>query len=373
MKSVLLGFLIFLHPGVVRATEELQSILVKPGDTLWSISSIYLKDPKRWSELLKHNRLPASDPSIALPGMALKVPVSLLKEKYRAAKLVNFLNDVLFRRAGASDWQGVRMSMDLFNNDTLRTRLDSRADVKFYTGEVLTLSPNTIAVLRPPGKKSADVEILAGELRRVRARVVTRSAVIMPKTGDTEFSARLKDDLTTAVEVTRGVVDVEAQGKKVEVREGFGLEVKMDMPPSPPVKLANLPALEPDGAAAVEPGKAWKKQGDGPGAARAKVVRKTVKGFHLQVSKDRAFTGKVLDKTYAAAEKIELNELLPPGEYFVRVALIDLLGFEGRFSAGRLIKVSDRSSKPTSSGVDPLGETSIYDFNYNNIGRGRSE
>jgi len=355
MKSVLLGFLFFLHPGAARAAEEMQAVVVQPGDTLWSISSIYLKDPKRWNEILKYNRLPASDPSLALPGMALKIPVSLLKERYRAAKLINFLNDVLFRRAGASDWQGVSMSMDLFNNDTLRTSMDSRADVKFYTGEILTLSPNTIAVLRPPGRMHADVEILAGELRRVRARVVTRSAAVMPKTADTEFSARLRDDLTTAVAVTRGAVEVESQGKKVQVPEGFGVEVRMDMPPSAPVRLARLPPL---GAGAALTGKAI-------------VAGGTVKGFRLQVSGDRDFAAKVLDRTYGTLEKIKLDELLPPGDYFVRAAPIDLLGFEGKFGAGRPVTVSGRKPKTPPQGAEPLGETSIYDFNYNNIGRAK--
>ncbi len=80
MRKFLLGLLLLTGPALpAAAAEELQTIVVKPGDTLWSISNTYLKDPKRWNELLKYNRLPAADPSIALPGMPLKVPVNLLK------------------------------------------------------------------------------------------------------------------------------------------------------------------------------------------------------------------------------------------------------------------------------------------------------
>jgi hypothetical protein len=378
-----MGLLLLLRPGSSQAAEELQTIVVKPGDTLWSISNTYLKDPKKWNVILKYNRLPSTDPSIALPGMPLKVPVTLLKEQYRAAKLVYFLNEVLFRSTGASEWKGVDKSMDLFKNDTLRTRVDARADVKFYTGEILNLYPNSIAVLRPPGKKNVDVELLAGELRGLRSRVITASARITPKTKDTEFGAKLKDDLTTVVQVYKGSADVEAQGKTVVVREGFAAEVKMDMPPSQPVKLPPLPQFEPGSATALSTsgGPQFRNEGGVVSLANMKTpgkiagpnvnlpkgqlpknmpevgnvddktidtseivkmlaVGNPVQSYHLQVSKEQAFTTTVLNKEYDAFDKIDLNELLPPGDYFMRIALIDLLGFEGKFSAPRPLRVT---------------------------------
>ena len=378
MKKFILGFLLLLRPGAVRAAEELQTIVVKPGDTLWSISNTYLKDPKKWNVILKYNRLPSSDPSIALPGMPLRVPTTLLKEEYRAAKLVYSLNEVLFRRTGVTDWQGVNMKMELFKNDTLRTMAEARADVKFYTGEILNLFPNSIAVLRPPGKKNVDVELLAGELRSVKSRVITASARITPKTRDTEFGAKLKDDLTTLVQVTKGKVDVEAQGKTVEVLEGFASEVKMDMAPSQPVKMPELPQFAQGSVTALSTSGGPQLRTDGgvvslanmktpsrptanlpkadlpknipaadindKGIDTSEIVKmlsvgNPVQSYHLQVSKDQSFTTTILNKEYDAFDKIDLNELLPPGNYYMRIALVDLLGFEGKFSAPRPIKV----------------------------------
>ncbi|MBI4351634.1 MAG: LysM peptidoglycan-binding domain-containing protein [Elusimicrobia bacterium] len=388
MKKLMIGLLLFLRPGAAQAVQpsgseaELQTIVVKPGDTLWSISNTYLKDPKKWNLILKYNRLPSSDPSIALPGMPLRVPTTLLKEEYRAAKLVYSLNEVLYRRTGVSDWRGVNMKMDLFKNDTVRTMAEARADVKFYTGEILNLFPNSIAVLRPPGKKDIDVELLAGELRSVKSRVITASAVIIPKTKDTEFGAKLKDDLTTLVQVTKGKVDVKAQGKTVEVSEGFASEVKMDMPPSQPVKLPPLPQFEQGSVTALSATGGPQLRTDGgvvslanlktslktPGGPSANLpkgevpkniptadmndkgidtseivkmlsVGNPIQGYHLQVSKDQAFTTTVLNKEYDAFDKIDLNEILPPGNYFMRIALVDLLGFEGKFSPPRPLRV----------------------------------
>jgi len=378
MRKFIIGFLLLLRPGAAGAAEELQTIVVKPGDTLWSISNTYLKDPKKWNVILKYNRLPSSDPSIALPGMPLRVPTTLLKEEYRAAKLVYSLNEVLFRRTGVTDWQGVNMKMELFKNDTLRTMAEARADVKFYTGEILNLFPNSIAVLRPPGKKNVDVELLAGELRSVKSRVITASARITPKTRDTEFGAKLKDDLTTLVQVTKGKVDVEAQGKTVEVLEGFASEVKMDMAPSQPVKMPELPQFEHGTVTALSTsaGPQLRTDGgvislanmktsskptanlpkadlpknipaadiDGKGIDTTEIVKmlsvgNPIQSYHLQVSKDQSFTTTVLNKEYDAFDKIDLNELLPPGNYYMRIALVDLLGFEGKFSAPRPLKV----------------------------------
>jgi hypothetical protein len=269
--------------------------------------------------------------------------------------------------------------MDLFKSDTLRTRADARADVKFYTGQILNLYPNSIAVLRPPGDKNTDVRLLAGEMRGLRSRVVTASARITPKTSDTEFGAKIKDDLTTMVQVYKGRADVEAGGKTVEVPAGFASEVKMDMPPSQPIKLPKLPDFD-DSRTALASGSKTRLSSDGgvvslKGLGTGKAPKVTanlptgeigkgakvpdinskdidtaelvkmlsvgnpVQSYHLQVSKDRTFSTVALDKVYDAFEEIDLNAVLPQGAYFMRVALIDLLGFEAKFSEPRPIKV----------------------------------
>lgn len=377
MKHLLpLLFLFLLFPGPASC-EELQTVVVRPGDTLWSISNTYLKDPTKWNVILKYNKLPASDPSIALPGMALKVPVNLLKEQYRAAKLTSFINEVLFRRSGAGDWAAVAAKMDLFRNDTLRTKVDARAEVTFYTGQTLSLYANSIAVLRPPDKKNVDVELKVGEMRGLRSRVITASAKITPKTKDTEFGAKVKDDLTTLVQVYKGKADVEAQGKTVEVKEGFASEVKLDMPPSQPVELPPLLEFDQQSQAKLGAGsgpklkmkggvislnvKANTKLGGVQGrdltagapaagdiddkrlstndAMKMITVANPVQGYHLQLSRDQNFTTLALNKTYDAFESIDINDAVPPGNYWMRVAIVDLLGFEGKYNTPKQVKV----------------------------------
>ncbi len=271
---------------------------------------------------------------------------ALAADELQAAKLVRFTNDVLFRRTGATDWVKARPLMDLFERDTVYTMAASRAEVRFHTGETLVLAPNTLVVLRPPGKKGADAEMVAGELRSRRSRIVTRSATISPKTADAEFSARLKEDLTTVVSVTRGVAEVEAQGKKVEVRKGYFTEVKPDMAPSLPAELA-APLKKGGSAALPVPDRAPPLSESEPPAfsefdflpLNTLDSADSHQSYQLQVAKDRDFSAVLFDRTYGASEKPELGKLLPPGNYFMRAAKIDLFGYKGKFSAPRPIKI----------------------------------
>lgn len=264
-----------------------------------------------------------------------------------AANLVRFTNDVLIRRTGSTDWGKASRLMDLFGRDTVYTMAGSRAEVRFNTGERLLLTPNTLVVLRPPGKKSAEAEMVAGELHSRQSRIVTRGAVILPKTADAEFSARLKEDLTTVVRVTRGVAEVEARGRKVEVRKGYFTEIRPDMAPSPPVQLA--PRLKTGTAAAVPApaGAPPLRDAEPPEFSEYDFLPRnaldsveTHQGYQLQVAKDRDFSAVVLDETYGIKERPDLGKLLPPGDYFMRAAKIDLLGYKGKFSSPRPIKLN---------------------------------
>lgn len=359
-------------PG--KDAVPVQNIIVKPGDTFPSIANTYLKDARKWNEVVKLNSLPPD--AIAMPGMVLKVPVNLIKEQYRAAKLLFYVNEVILRKTGAADWGGVAAQMDLFKGDTLRTRAEARADVQFYTSEVLNLYPNSMVTLRPPNK-DADVDLQAGAIFGRGAKVITPSAKILPRTKDTEYDAKVKEDLTTQVQVRKGRVGVVAKGKTVEVEEGFATTVKFDMPPAQPMKLPPMAEFAEGGGPKLGAGKVpqMKVDGDvislnqsapkaGTGGAAVPDLNKNietgdvndkninateiakmisvanpVQSYHLQVSQTQNFAAPVLDKNYDAFDTINLAELLPPGAYWMRVAYIDLLGFEGKFNAPRQITV----------------------------------
>ncbi|PIR18613.1 MAG: hypothetical protein COV48_06550, partial [Elusimicrobia bacterium CG11_big_fil_rev_8_21_14_0_20_64_6] len=168
-------------PGRAASAAErsFQIVVVKPGDTMWAIANKYLKDPSRWDEILKHNRLPTRDPTVALPGMTLRVPVHLIKAQLRAAYLVYAINRVLYRRKDTASWKSGQLKLELFQGDTVRTLDGSKARVKLLDKEVLSLEPNSMAVIKPLGG-GGDLELKAGSVFAGHARVVTASARVTP-------------------------------------------------------------------------------------------------------------------------------------------------------------------------------------------------
>lgn len=346
---------------------DLQAVVVRPGDTLWSIAHRYLKNPERWDEILKYNRLPSTDPTVALPGMTLRVPVRLIKEELRAAHLIYRLNKVLYRRKQTADWLSAPQDMELFRDDSLRTLADSKAKVRFLSDDFLQLEANSMAIIKPVNK-DYDVELKRGGTYVGRAKIVTASAKITPETKDTKYAATVRNDLSTLVEVYSGKANVEAQGETVAVPAGMKTDVKMGLAPSIPSNIPDLPAFHAkiaeftgdSGARAkiavaaapreVPPGAA--PEGGTPDIARIKtdvetlVVGMPISGYRVQFSRTDDFSQPLFDKTYDADTPVRTSDIqIPKGEYKVRFAIIDLLGTQEKFGPPKLYSLGLRLSK----------------------------
>lgn len=355
---------------LAQDSKRFQDVTVKPGDTLWAIANTYLKDPTRWNELLKFNKLPTADPTVALPGLTLRVPVALIKENMLAASMVEVINEVEARKRETADWRPARLKMQLFKDDGVRTMAASRARVEFVSGNPLILDENSMAILKPKGK-DADLELLKGEIHGAQSRVITASAKITPKAKGTRFSAKIRDDLSTVVQVYTGLAAVEGEGKVLDVKGGFSTEVAPNRPPTEPVKLPDTPEfqarisgqdvfgaklLAPAGSrpatlssSGSTPVPTWKNAG--VGIQDIEQVGIDVKGleigvpvaaYSVQISRNRDFSRITLEKTFDSDEKIDLARMIPPGRYWVRVAIVDLLGAMGRYSEPRQYSVGDK-------------------------------
>ncbi len=354
--------------------QRFQTVTVKPGDTLWGIAHAYLKDPTRWNELLEYNRLPTSDPTVTLPGMILKVPVTLIKDSMLAATLVAMINEVVARKRETPEWKPAALDMLLLKDDALRTMTGSRARVAFVTGEILNLDENSMAVLKPRSK-DADLELLRGEVHSAGpSRVITSSALITPKAGNTRFSASIRDDLSTVVQVYTGMAEVKGagKGKGIEVKGGYSTEVPVDSEPLEPVKLPDTALFQ----ARILGGDVFDKKLEEPGAAAKKAAAargvptpkwtrdgivhditkigvdlkalniEPLSAWSIQISKDEDFARIMVDRIFEADLPIDLTRAVAPGVYWVRVAARDLFGAQGRFSQARTYSVPEPSQLP---------------------------
>lgn len=343
--------------GLNLHSVEFQTIKVKPGQTLWEISQKYLKNPQKWDEILKYNNLP-QNPYIPLTGRTIKVPVTLIKEELRAAHFVKVINDVKVRPKNKSVWEDANNVTELYKGDTVRTNTDSYADIRFYTGQILNLFANSMVVLKPP-KQETDLRLLSGQIKTKDTTVITVSARITPKKKNTEFAAKINPDLSTVVQVYKGLAEVEAKGKKVLVSEGLSTEVKFNKAPELPKKIPdillaqNIPNINVKiekntinlGTPKVKNLKAPKiTEQTKPKELKLESniqidLKKAISGYRLQVAKDINFKEIVFDKKFDVFTKINLSEYLPKGKYYFRISYIDLIGFEIGFSEPKEIEV----------------------------------
>lgn len=375
--ALLLGLALARPAAAASGETVFQEVVVRPGDTLWGISQKYLKDPANWDQILKYNRLPARDPTVALPGMTLRVPVRLIKADLRAAHLVYAVNRVLFRRKETAEFKSVKMQMELFRGDALRTLDDSKARVRMLDKELLSLEPNSMAIIKPADGEG-DIVLRSGSVFAGHARIVTAAAEVVPKTAETRYAATVAPDLTTKVEVFKGVAQVGAQGRSVDVPEGMFTQVKPGLAPELPRKNENAPELEAramefeaavltGGLAAPLPRGVYARAPEGDATALIGDLNRlrngiSIIGYRVQASSNPEFAGKLaLDKKYEPEARFNpSSEGLPAGNYWWRTALIDLLAVQGAWSSPRYLSVSAKRSSSVSGLLELKNNFTVY-------------
>ena len=368
------------------ASEVLQEVTVQDRDTLWGIANYYLKDPRKWPEILRHNKLPLTDPSVALPGMKLKIPVLLIKEHLRKAHLVKILNEVRYRKKDDSSWKKALENLELYNEDSLRTLERSEAHVKFYSGDILRLDENSLVILRPE-LKVEEVNLLSGALRSSRAKVITPTAEVTPKSEDTIYKTRIRNDQATIVQVERGSAEVFGidTGKTVIVPAGFANITIPKRAPTVPVKVPKMadfqvaqfddqgnfsaPEIETGYAKKeipapasnrieIEPPKEYRPRfKEAPTleareetSAKGKKVKKWT-AYRVVVAKDSQFAQILFDqKREMTGQRLVTDTRdyhLPDGKYYRKVSYFDDSGAETEFYPLPAVEIDTRPPKIT--------------------------
>lgn len=352
MKRWRLIIALLLFSAPVRAEEAFQEIIVRAGDTMWSIANKYLKDPQRWPEIVKHNKLATADPTMALPGTKIKVPVMLIKEEFRNAELIRMTPEVLYKRKTETEWHPAKPLMTLGYEDSLRTMKGGDARVRFPTREEVQINENSLVILKPE-KILQEVQILQGDIRASRAKVIMPSGTIVKPRVASDYHAKVRADQTEVVFVYKGEVDVTAQGKTVRVPEGYGTSVEKSAPPTSPVPLPSFPDFDPAQMSTNVPGtimEAPKVIGvprpvagssapaapaaPQPGKAKALVSQNLMTSYKVQLAKDPKFSEIVLERTDKIGVHFDVKKAnVPDGSYVMRLAFIDAFGVQSGWSS----------------------------------------
>ena len=269
-------------------------------------------------------------------GKALnrRIEIAALKNENPAGKLTYLRKDVFTKLPDKIDFIRAILNQDLYHLYRVLTREQSNANVTFQDLSKINLGPQSLMIIYSLLEKGLqlprqqNVHLLTGGLRtklkelKGKLQVETPSCLI--SSHSVEIIVGIDEKKMSALSVFDGKSAVKAQGKTVEVPEGFGTTVDMGKPPDPPEPLPRAPQLiKPCESNITLPG----QQAIGNVSIQFQWHRADIEDrYHLQVAEDPQFEKILEDQTYRDhTEALSLGL----GTYYWRVAVINKRGIEG--------------------------------------------
>ncbi|MCD6423484.1 MAG: hypothetical protein J7L42_05145, partial [Elusimicrobia bacterium] len=274
--------------------------------TLKEISEKYLKNPDSVKKLYKYNINLPQDLNTPLDTTEIKIPRTLLKD--RVGDVVFFHPLAKTRKEKESLWKDLKPNQRLFPGDGVMTWDGGNVKIKFLAGGELTVATDSLIFLKEPRSRPV-TRFLAGNLSVDDVKIVSHGVAIEPKKG-AQYNVNTSAEKDVRLSVHKGEVDVTAKNKTVRVKEGFKTLVKFGRAPELPTPLP-------------------------PGVTDIHKLRdlKENEKYHLQIATDKTFKNLVVDRYFTKKEELEeARTNLPPGGYYLRIALLTADGFESKWS-----------------------------------------
>ena len=193
-------------------------------------------------------------PSRLRPGTRLRIPTAWLKTQPAPVEVVHVRNDATVVRAGSGQSEPLTAGMQLAAGDRVRTGADSSASLRFANGARLVLQAGSDLELDRLSSYGPTI-IVDSSLRLEAGRVDVRAPgdgsrlEILTPAGvssirGTEFRVGMAaPEAVMRTEVVKGMVAVEAQGRRQPVAAGSGTLTAAGQPPAPPVPLLPPPDI----------------------------------------------------------------------------------------------------------------------------------
>lgn len=317
--------------------------VVKPGETLSSITQHYLGDSTFWPE--NHRLNPGvKDPNRLTPGQRVLV-ITAREIAARRAK-VDQLSRKVEKKLQQESWLSAKVGDQLVEREGLRTYESSSAQLGLDDGSRLQMTENSIVFLREykASLRKVDrsqIEVIEGgvDLALTPAKSKTKRDVEIligdvtarPTATTTTGEARARRDQQTKsakLMVYAGASEVESAGVKVKVPKGMGTSVAEGAAPSAPEKLLAAPALVAPAAGAESRGAAafsWSP------VAKAQ-------SYIVEVCRDAACAQLAARQTGIEGTATSVASL-PSGSLFWRVTARSKAGLDGYPSKTRELAV----------------------------------
>ena len=250
---------------------------------------------------------------------------------------------VQLQRAGTTDWDNAQQRMPVFNGDYVRCGRDGSAEVLFTDGSLYRISPNSLLEIQHRTESDASSGTVKMRVGRIHVMTSGSSSTVTTDTTETEISS----DSRVAVNVDEGdggVTRVATFDGGARVRAAGGEEImlgsrqqvetstqgslsSMREIPDPPMLLA------PQNNASVD-------------IKKEKVITLQWRGriddqmVHLQVSRSRRFVPDAMEVESAEIRDDSARlQLVAPGTYFWRAAVVGANGVESEWSQIRRLRI----------------------------------
>jgi FecR protein len=345
--------------------ERVLQWTTKNGESCDDIAAALYGDAKHRALVERYNAVRCLGKKPLPDGLTLVVPAKVTD--LPTARLRAMHPDVREKPPGGA-WAPAASGMPLYQNYSVNTLSEARADILFVDRTRVVLAEHTLVVIYGTAKQTAvsktppTVELDSGEVQAGLAALRGKPVEVAAQNGHVtvrsrESAVRSKGSRAT-VSVFDGSASVASAGTKVEVGKNLGTAYLRDRVPEPPRPLPPAPewtSASAGGVILAPPGEAvvtasWKP------AQRAAAYR-------VELARDAEFTDLIAREEAPPKVRAFRAEKLPPGAYFLRVRVIDQDDFLGIASPPRSVIVAGARLSGTPGRVEPGRiEASRYGF-----------
>jgi hypothetical protein len=315
--------------------------ITRAGDSLYDFASRYLRHPGDWVPLARLNHV--SEPRRLQPGIALHVPVALLRRNRLTATVIATSGRASHAARSMSP-QPLVVGTMLAEGARVETGENGFATLEFADGTHLVIPPNsaieldTLRQTALTGTTDRIIKLRNGQVdsevthaTKKDDRFQIRAPSVVAGVRGTAFRVAYDGDQgSTAVEVLDGAVGVDAAatgrtapapGARLAdsaqlVTAHHGSLTARDGAIGAPVALLDAPSLA--HPRAVQ---------DGPSVMFDVVPMQDARGYRVQIGRDAGLLDLIGD-VRATSPTIDAGPL-DDGTYFVRITAIDASGLEG--------------------------------------------
>ena len=234
-----------------NATQPEWLYSMRPGDNLIQFAKQHLINPDDWHVLQKLNQI--KKPYRIKTGQMLRVPLHLVKQLPTPAEVALVSGQAGILKTDNSV-EPVTAGQKLTAGTALKTGENSKLNIKFADGSIVSMQPNsilkldTLSIYSGGGMVDTTLRLQQGKLETEanpahrqgnQMQIVTPTAVAAVR--GTKFRVSTSDVAITQ-ETLEGKVALQAAGNEVAVDKGFGSLSEGGNAPLPPILLLAAPA-----------------------------------------------------------------------------------------------------------------------------------